>query len=101
MLTVTLRNGVTVLGKMHKGDLHALHYGNRTQATRKAAEIGGAVYHWDGPCFYVAPTAPVVGSPTPEPCLDCGCPVPDPTLPCAHCYEDWTTPKAGCPTQEA
>lgn len=54
MLTVTLNNGQVVLGKLYKGEPCALTYSNRTQARRKANEIGGTVYHRQGP-FYVAP----------------------------------------------
>ena len=56
MITVTLNNGVTVLGKYRQGYLSAIAYANRTQARKKADEIGGTVYHRQGP-FYVAPPA--------------------------------------------
>ena len=54
MKTTVLYNGITVLGKVYKGEVCAVTYANRTQAQRKAAELGSewAVYHFGRP-FYV------------------------------------------------
>lgn len=52
-LTVVLQHhaGVEVLAKLYKGTAMAVTYANRTQAERKAAELGAgwAVYHWGRP----------------------------------------------------
>ena len=57
-LTVTLPNGWIVLAKLYRGEPAALHYANRTQAQRKALQLGKdwSVYYprYGGP-FYVAP----------------------------------------------
>ena len=47
-------NGVEVLSKVYEGMVCAVTYANRTQAQKKAEELGGewAVYHFGRP-FYV------------------------------------------------
>ena len=55
MLTVTLRNGLVVLGKLYKDQPCAITYANRTQARRAAERIGGTVHGWRP--FYVCPPA--------------------------------------------
>lgn len=54
MLTYKLNNGQTVIAKETKYGVRPVTYANRTQAQRKADQIGGGVYH---PClsraFYV------------------------------------------------
>ncbi len=57
MITTRLDNGLTVLGKLYKGEVTALAYANRTQARKKADEIGGTVYHRQGPFYVALPTA--------------------------------------------
>jgi len=54
MITTTLNNGITVLGKDYKGRVCALTYANLTQAQKKADELGAGwtVYHFGRP-FYV------------------------------------------------
>ena len=53
-ITTKLRNGVTVLGKLYKGDVMAKTYPNRTQAEKAAAAVGGQVIQPRlGPVFYV------------------------------------------------
>jgi hypothetical protein len=59
--TVTLANGVAVLAKdaQDAADRWPLHYANRTQADRKAAELRAAghdasIYRGIGRVFYVA-----------------------------------------------
>ena len=54
METTVLNNGITVLGKTYKGRICAVTYANRTQAQKKADElgVGWAVYHFGRP-FYV------------------------------------------------
>ncbi len=43
MNTITLRDGTQVLAKPYKGELTALTYANRTQATAAAVRTGGIV----------------------------------------------------------
>ena len=38
--TTRLNNGMEVLAKQYKGELYAVTYANRTQAFRKARELG-------------------------------------------------------------
>lgn len=53
MVTTELNNGLTVLAKLYKGQPSALTYANRTQAERKAREVGGTVWRGMGSPFYV------------------------------------------------
>ena len=54
MQTTKLNNGIEVLAKPYHGHNMAVTYANRTQAEKKAAEMGNgwAVYHFSRP-FYV------------------------------------------------
>jgi hypothetical protein len=53
-ITTKLRNGVTVLGKLYKGETYAKTYANRTQAEKAAAAVGGQVIQPRlGPVFFV------------------------------------------------
>jgi hypothetical protein len=53
-LTYTLRNGIKVVAKVYKGEVHAKTFANRTQATKAAEQLGPEwkVCQWDRP-FYV------------------------------------------------
>jgi hypothetical protein len=55
-LTTVLWCGRTVLAKLYKGSPSPVTYANRTQAERKAAElgVGWSVYKGMGRPFYVA-----------------------------------------------
>lgn len=55
LTTKLASNGATVLAKLYKGEPSAVTYANRTQAQRKAAELGEGweVARWGRP-FYVA-----------------------------------------------
>ena len=55
METVKLNNGIEVLAKNYKGSLCAFTYSNRTQAEKKAIELGNewAVYKGLGRPFYI------------------------------------------------
>jgi hypothetical protein len=57
-LMFRLNNGREVLAKMYEGEPYPVTYANRTQAERKAAELGAgwAVFRFMGRPFYVAPT---------------------------------------------
>ena len=57
IITATLNNGLTVLGKYRQGEITAIAYANRTQARKKADEVGGIVYHRQGPFYVALPTA--------------------------------------------
>lgn len=56
MKTRKLNNGIEVLARDYNGTLEAVTYSNRTQANRKAAELGVAWTVWQGTGrpFYVA-----------------------------------------------
>lgn len=56
ILTTKLNNGLTVLAKMYKGELCAMTYSNRKQASTKVAELGEGWYVSKGlgRPFYVA-----------------------------------------------
>ena len=53
-LTYTLRNGIKVIAKMYKGEVHAKTFANRTQAAKAAEQLGPEweVCQWGRP-FYV------------------------------------------------
>jgi hypothetical protein len=55
-LTYKLNNGIYVLAKLYKGEPYPVTYANRTQAHRKAAELGEPwdVFQFSGRPFYVA-----------------------------------------------
>lgn len=55
ILTVKLRNGVTVLAKMYEGSLYAMTFANRTQAANRAAALGPdwEVRHFGRPFWVV------------------------------------------------
>ena len=46
--------GYRVLAKTYKGELSALRYANRTQAEKKANEVGGTVLRYGRPSFLIA-----------------------------------------------
>jgi hypothetical protein len=54
-LTVKLNNGHEVLAKPYNGEPYAVTYSNRTQAERKASElgVGWSVSQFAGRPFYV------------------------------------------------
>ena len=54
MLTVKLNNGRFVLGRLVEGDKWPYQYSNRTQADRRATEVGGHVRQFAGRPFYIA-----------------------------------------------
>lgn len=55
-ITAKLNNGREVLAKVYEGEPYPVTYSNRTQAERKAAELGHpwAVFRFRGRPFYVA-----------------------------------------------
>lgn len=58
-LTKKLNNGREVVAKIYNGEPYAVTYANRTQANRKAVELGEgwAVYQFGRP-FYVGRVTP-------------------------------------------
>ena len=54
-MTTKLRNGIEVLAKLYKGDLHPITYVNLTQAKNSVAKMGEGwqVYWTRGSVFYV------------------------------------------------
>jgi hypothetical protein len=60
VVTVTLRSGHVVLGKMYKGQPVSKTYANRTQAQNAADMCGGEVFQFIGgrPFYVLVPVAP-------------------------------------------
>lgn len=55
IITVTLRDGSNVLGKLYKGEASARTYSNWTQALTVARRIGGKVMQRGRPFYVVVP----------------------------------------------